>query len=365
MQKTLLIVRGMFLMLSIVLMTSLVGIVMSDGWTVANLLSGVTLGTLLWGLCAGCDWLLKQTKWKNFNLFWMGLFVGQLMATSIWSLIAGALELKMLFSSAELVMLTKTVIYLAFSYLGITVTARAADQFELEIPFIRLTEMSSKKRDLILDGSVLLDSRIVEIASSGLLDGQLIVPQVVTKELYRMAESEDEATQSRGRRSLEVLKKLESVTTLNLRYTEKDFPELRSFTARLMELAQTLEANILTADAPRFHPYVTGNVRLVNIQMLSSAIKPITGDQLMVKVQRYGKEPRQGVGYLEDGTMVVVNGGAEHLGEVIRAHVLSIKHTASGRMIFCNVLDEMGEEARLGMRQGIAEVEEAKNYFTL
>jgi uncharacterized protein YacL len=111
---------------------------------------------------------------------------------------------------------------------------------------------------------------------------------------------------------------------------------------KLIRLARFLDANIITSDINRIQQSSHEGVSIINIHMLSNALKPITqtGEFINIKIQRYGKEPRQGVGYLEDGTMVVVNGGAEYIGETIKAQVLSVKHTTSGRMIFCNTSEE-------------------------
>jgi uncharacterized protein YacL len=165
------------------------------------------------------------------------------------------------------------------------------------------------------------------------------------KELYSQAENPDEMVRARARRSLEVIKKLENMPDLALRYNDTDFPEVRDVNSKLIRLARLVDANLLTADISRVQISTMEGVRVINVHSLSNSLKPLTqaGEFIKVKVQRFGKEPRQGVGYLEDGTMVVVNGGGDHIGATINARVLSVKHTASGRMIFCNAFDEEGE----------------------
>lgn len=182
------------------------------------------------------------------------------------------------------------------------------------------------------------------MASSGILDYQLILPRFALKELHVMLESNDENSKAKAKRCLEVFKRLESIPTLNLRYCDTDFPEIKDSILKLTQLARLIDANIITADINRIQQSYIEGIKVININSLSNALKPLTqtGEQLTIKVQRYGKEPRQGVGYLEDGTMVVVNGGAEYIGETIKAHVLSVKHTSSGRMIFCNAHEENG-----------------------
>jgi uncharacterized protein YacL len=141
---------------------------------------------------------------------------------------------------------------------------------------------------------------------------------------------------------LENLKKLEELLSLEIRTSDTDFPEIKDSMGKLIRLARLLDANILTTDINRVQIAATEGVKIINLHALSNALKPLmqAGEKLKIKIQRYGKEPRQGVGYLDDGTMVVVNGGGDFIGENIDVYVLSVKHTASGRMIFCNTIEE-------------------------
>jgi uncharacterized protein YacL len=258
-------------------------------------------------------------------------------------------------------------IFLTTIYLAMNLTARAADELYISIPFIKFKPTSYKKRDILLDASILLDPRLIDLASSGLLDQHIVIPRFIVKELNEIVEGSDETIKPKARKSLEVLKKLENIPTLDIRYVDTDFPEIKDPTIKLTRLARMLDANIFTADMNRIQQSAHEGLRIINIHALSNALKPITqtGEQILIKVQRYGKEPRQGVGYLEDGTMVVINGGAEYIGDTIKAQVLSVKHTSSGRMIFCNAAEEgcMNEN---DVAQSIADMENAhKNYFTL
>lgn len=363
MQNMLSFIRGFFLILCVAVLTLYTTHYTAGGITSTNIMMGIVLGLTAGFGCMILDMLMKTWNLRVFNIALLGVFLGYVMASMLWMMMDTVLNLGQIQMTTETLTLIKASIFLISSYFAMVFTARTANDWQLSIPFFRFSPASSKKRDLLVDWTVLLDARIVEIASSGLLDSQLLVPQFVLKELHLMIENSDESVQTRGRRCLEVLKKLETIPTLEMRYTNVDFAELRDLPIKLMQLAHQLEANILTSEAARFQSFVTGNVRIINIQMLSMALKPITGESLSVKIQRYGKEARQGVGYLDDGTMVVVNGGAEFIGEMVKAHVLSVKHTASGRMIFCNVMDELEETSAL--RHGAAEIEGAKPYFTL
>lgn len=362
MQNMLSFIRGFFLILCVSVLTLYITNYSAGGFSSTNVMFGIVLGLAAGFGCMFLDILMKKWNLRAFNIAILGVFLGYVMANMLWMLVDAALNLGQIHAATETLTLCKTVLFLVSSYFALVFTARAANELHLSIPFFRFNAITSKKRDLLVDWTVLLDARIVEIASSGLLDSQLVVPHLVLKELHLMIESADEGIQMKGRRCLEVLKKLETIPSLEMRYTNDDFADLRELPVKLMQLAHQLEANILTSEAARFQTFVTGYVRIINIQMLSTALKPITGESLSVKIQRYGKEARQGVGYLDDGTMVVVNGGAEFIGEMVKAHVLSVKHTASGRMIFCNVMDELEEAS---MRHGGAEIESAKPYFTL
>ena len=244
---------------------------------------------------------------------------------------------------------------------------KAADEIHLSIPFVKLQPTTQKKKDILMDASILLDSRIIDLAASGLLNNLLVIPRFIVKELHQFAEGTNEPERTKSRRALEVLKKLELIQNLNLRYSETDFAEFKDTTLKFVRLARILDASILTADLNRIEQSTIEGITVINIHMLANSLKPITqaGEQITIKVQRYGTEARQGVGYLEDGTMVVINGGAEFIGENIKAQVLSVKHTSSGRMIFCNASEE-GSSPDEDMEETIANMESsAKNYFAL
>lgn len=196
-------------------------------------------------------------------------------------------------------------------------------------------EKGKKAKPLLIDLSALFDTRIVDLASSGIVDERLVFPRFLLNELYVQAESPDENVKVRAKRSIEIVK------NLGAQIVETDFPQITDLSSKLNCLARFLDAHILTAISPQPQ---TSDIKQINLHALSNALKPLmhTGEAMKIKIQRYGKEPQQGVGYLEDGTMVVVNGGGQYLGEIVEAKVLSVKHTTSGRMIFCNALDEEG-----------------------
>ncbi|MBS0620947.1 MAG: hypothetical protein JSS61_05770 [Verrucomicrobia bacterium] len=307
-------------------------------------LIGILVGGLFSLLLIGFDLTCKRFNLRSFNIATLGMFIGYFMGKALVLLLTTALEMSQMsfVLQPQTLDILKISLFLFGTYLGAIMTLRAADELYVSIPFVRFAPVTEKKKDLILDSSVVSDARIIDVANTGLLDHQLVIPRFVIKDLYAQAEIGDEFHKARARRSLEVIKKLEAQTTLELRVNETDFPDVKDIQAKILRLARLLDANLLSADISKVQMASIEGVRIINIHTLSNALKPLmqAGEYIKIKIQRYGKEPRQGVGYLDDGTMVVVNGGGSYIGEVIDSKVLSVKHTSSGRMIFCNAVDE-------------------------
>lgn len=332
MNPTLSFVRALFLILSFFL-----SVAYADNWG-----ARAGLGLLVAGTLVGLEWLFKRSSFRSFNVVVVGLFAGYLMGQALCLILFTLLTIGNLsFVGKELV---ETICFLVGTYLGTVMILRASEEFYVSIPFVKFAIQAHKKKDLLLDSSCLSDPRLIDIANSGLFDYYLVLPRFLIKDLYAQAETADETTRSRAKRALDVVKKLESLPGLELRYNETDFADVKDLLGKTVRLARLIDANILSADMSRIQISSIEGVRIINIPTLSNALKPLmqTGEQIRIKIQRYGKEPRQGVGYLDDGTMVVVNGGGQYIGETIETQVLSVKHTSSGRMIFCNAIDEMG-----------------------
>lgn len=316
----------------------------SQQLTITSAFTGTFFGLLLGFFFMGVDTLCRRFNLRAFNLTLLGLFLGYLMGMAVLSLFNMALSLLSVPLDAMSVGFIQMGVLLFCAYLGVIFTLSASEELSISLPFFKFTPMSDKKRDVLVDGSVLYDSRIIDLAASGLLDHHFVIPRFVIRELYSQLEEGDEAEKSRARRSLETLKKLEALPQLGLRFDDTDVPEEKEGQEKLVRLARLLDAVIFTADFNRVQASSVEGVTVVNIHSLANALKSLmtAGEQLTIKVQRYGKEARQGVGYLEDGTMVVVNGGGDFIGESIPCQVLSVKHTSSGRMVFCNALEGEG-----------------------
>ncbi len=315
-----------------------------EGYSAQKFGTGILLGLCLGSLLIGFDLLFKRFNLRSFNIAVLGLFFGYLMGIALDLIFSAVLEISSasIHLSLPTLEIIKISLFLFGIYLGTLITLRSSDEIYVSLPFVRFSALAIKKKDLILDGSVLFDARIIDLAASGLLDSHLILPRFLLKDLYATAEASDEHVRIKAKRSLDIVRKMEEMGTLEMRYNDTDFPEVKDPLNKLIRLARLTDANILTADVSQIQIPTIEGLRFINIHDLSKALKPLmqTGENIKIKIQRFGKEPRQGVGYLDDGTMVVVNGGGEFIGEIIEAKVLSVKHTTSGRMVFCNALTE-------------------------
>lgn len=301
-----------------------------------NLLFSLVNGGILVAFCYLCENALRKTNLLSFNATVLGAFVGFLLGRVLVNLFDFLMP-----TEIELAPFIKTSLMLIGIYFGVILTIKSANEITFSIPFVRFQQKTDKKKDLLLDASVLSDPRIIDLVATGLVDNHLVIPRFVLNDIKKMMESSDEPMNAKAKRSLEVYKKLESYPNLNIRLTDSEFSNIEDVNEKMIRSARLIDANILTADMSRIQISEIEGIKIINIHSLSNALKPLMqmGEHLLIKIQRYGKEPRQGVGYLDDGTMVVVNGGGDFIGQSIHVTVLSVKHTSSGRMIFCNTIE--------------------------
>lgn len=337
-------VRTFFFLVSVSIITFTV---MHDpeGTWAKNSTWGLSLGLLLGSTCLILDFFLRKSTLRSFHSMILGgvlgYFFGHMLIAFFDSIISFCPTPASYTSS-----LIHTSLLLLGTYTGMIWIVKASEEFCISIPFIKLTSTGSQKPDLLLDHSALADSRLVDLATTGLLNHMLILPRFLVKELYTQIENEDDHIKNKAKKSLNTVKTLETIPGLGLRFSEMDFTELHDSTNKLFRLAKLIDAGIISADLTRSTPCCVEGISIINLHTISQALKPLTqtGEILRIKVQRHGKEPCQGVGYLEDGTMVVVNSGGKYLGAFVDAQVLSVKHTTAGRMVFCNACEEKAEE---------------------
>jgi uncharacterized protein YacL len=229
---------------------------------------------------------------------------------------------------------------LAFSYLGMTTGFRCGEQWRFSGPKAEATSESPANELMkLLDTSVLIDGRIAEICEAHFLDGVLAVPQFVLHELQLVADSSDPLKRQRGRRGLEVLQRIQKMPQVEVRVVDDDFPHTADVDHKLIELARRTGAKIVTNDFNLNKVATVQGFAVLNVNELANALKPavLPGETMHVLIQREGKEAMQGVAYLSDGTMVVVDGARRMINKSIDIIVTSVHQTTAGKMIFGRV----------------------------
>ena len=228
-------------------------------------------------------------------------------------------------------------VMLLMAYVGLIVGANKGDLLNLSaLGGIFGGEKQSKKSYKILDTSVIIDGRIADIAETGFLDGTIVIPQFVLRELQLVADSADSLKRNRGRRGLDILQRLQKVASLQIQIVEDDFPTVREVDLKLIELAKLYEGKIITNDFNLNKVAQLQGVEVLNINELANSLKPIVlpGETMKVFILKEGKEYNQGVAYLDDGTMVVVDNARKMIGKTIDISVTSVLQTTAGKMIF-------------------------------
>jgi uncharacterized protein YacL len=194
----------------------------------------------------------------------------------------------------------------------------------------------------ILDTSVIIDGRIADVCQAGFLEGIILIPQYVLRELQQIADSSDSLKRNRGRRGLDVLQRLQRLPSIRTELSDLDFPDIREVDRRLIETARAVGGAVVTNDYNLNKVAELHGVQVLNVNELANALRPVflPGEVLQVHVLREGKEAAQGVAYLDDGTMVVIDQGRRHIGQTVNVTVTTVLQTAAGRMIFTRLADE-------------------------
>ena len=207
-----------------------------------------------------------------------------------------------------------------------------------------------QKRYRLLDTSVIIDGRIADVCETGFLDGTLVIPQFVLKELQLVADSPDSLKRNRGRRGLDILQKVQKMSGLDVMISDIDFPDVREVDLKLIELARTLQGKIVTNDFNLNKVAQLRGVQVLNINELANALKPVVlpGEFMKVFILKEGKEYNQGVAYLDDGTMVVVDNARRMISRNIDIVVTSVLQTTAGKMIFGRYIEGPGAQPSIG-----------------
>jgi uncharacterized protein YacL len=223
-----------------------------------------------------------------------------------------------------------------FIYTGLLLGSKKADWFEPANLMALFGEKGEKKSYKILDTSVIIDGRIADLTETGFIEGTIVVPQFVLRELQHIADSPDSLKRNRGRRGIEILQRMQKKPDLNVTITEIDFPDIPEVDMKLIELAKQLNAKIVTNDYNLNKIAQLQGVQVLNINELASSLRPVVlpGETMKVFILKEGKEYNQGVAYLDDGTMVVVDNARKLIGKNVEVTVTSVLQTTVGKMIF-------------------------------
>jgi uncharacterized protein YacL len=290
---------------------------------------GLALGIAFAVGIIGLELRLHRVPAHNMVGALVGGVTGLLGAHLVWGAIAG-LQLE-----AEHFIHSVLIVFLI--YMGIVIGARRGEWFEPARIIAAFKDASRLHQYKVLDTSVIIDGRIADICETGFLEGTLVVPQFVLRELQQVADSSDSMKRNRGRRGLDVLQRIQKMTNVHVQIVETDFPEVKEVDLKLIELAKRLSGKIVTNDFNLNKVAQLRGVAVLNINELANSLKPVVlpGEVLRVFVLKDGKESGQGVAYLDDGTMVVVDQGKRAIGRTIEVTVTSVLQTTAGKMIFC------------------------------
>ena len=336
MNKTLLPIRLVF-----------VALCAAAGWlTSATILAGEHYRGLaiVVGFCIGLlvvlvDVMLKGFSLRGLSAITFGIAVGLLIAHMIGT--SPLLELGTLDPST--VYLVRLALFVICPYLSAVIALRGKDEFNLVIPYVRFVPHEVDVPLVVVDTSVLIDGRIARVCESGFLSAALVIPRFVLNELRLVADSSDPHKQARGRRGLEVLNDLRRIKNLDIRITESEVSKREDVDAKLVFLAQSMRAKLLTTDYNLAKMAEFHGVPWLNLNALAKSLRPelMIGERLDVELVKPGKEDGQAVGFIEDGSMVVVGGGRPYIGRRVQAEIVTVLPTAGGKMIFARQVGEV------------------------
>ena len=294
---------------------------------------GIAIGALAALVMILMEVGLRKVSVSGLSSSVFGLILGLIMA----KLVGDAFSLASI--DASLLSRIRVGLTLIFCYLGMVMALRGKDEFNIIIPYVRLRRQDQAQDVVLLDTSVIIDGRIVDICKTRFLGGKVIIPKFVLRELQQIADSSDPIKRQRGRRGLEILNTIQNEPGMDITIHEQDFTETSEVDAKLVLLAKLLEAKILTVDFNLNRVASIQGIKVLNINELANALKPVVfpGEVMHIKLIKEGKEHNQAVGYLDDGTMVVVEDARRLIGQDVKVAVTSVLQTQAGRMIFTKI----------------------------
>jgi uncharacterized protein YacL len=289
------------------------------------------VGALIGSAIVVFEWKLRTVSLKRL----IGAAIGSILG--ICGAYLFALVIRSSVPAGRTQSFLQILVMLLMAYVGLVVGANKGDLLNLAaLGGVFGGEKQNRKSYKILDTSVIIDGRIADIAETGFLDGTIVTPQFVLRELQLVADSADSLKRNRGRRGLDILQRLQKMPNLQIQIVEDDFPAVREVDLKLIELAKVYEGKIITNDFNLNKVAQLQGVEVLNINELANSLKPIVlpGETMRVFILKEGKEYNQGVAYLDDGTMVVVDNARKMIGKTIDVSVTSVLQTTAGKMIF-------------------------------
>ncbi|MCD6134483.1 MAG: TRAM domain-containing protein [Candidatus Omnitrophica bacterium] len=299
-----------------------------------NALLGVAVAFVFSSFIVFFETLTRKISLRGLSSAVFGLIFGLLFAKILSDIIS-------LFPlDQQILLIIKTALILTFSYIGMVLGLRGRDEFHLIIPYVKFKRQSQSADIVLVDTSAIIDGRILDIIKTGFVDARLLVPRFILKELQLISDSTDPIKRQRGQRGLEILRNLQSIPGIEVRIHEQE-PEGKMDTdAKLVRLAQLMDAKVMTTDFNLNRVAEIEGIKVLNINELARALKPVflPGEEMSIKLVREGKEHSQAVGYLEDGTMVVVESARWLIGKTVKVQVTSVLQNPSGRIIFARLV---------------------------
>jgi uncharacterized protein YacL len=299
-----------------------------------NLWPGLIIGIVIGLVIILADRLLKGFSLRAFSSATFGLLLGLIFGNLL--LASDILH----YQSETVQWMARLIVYSAFGYLGMMLAMRSnRDEFSLIIPYVRFTRQATEREPIVVDTNVIIDGRIADLCATGFVSHSLIVPRFVLGELQMLADSRDPIKRERGRRGLEILNQLQQTRDIELTIRDSADDGDEPVDSRLVRTAKVLQARLLTNDTALCQVARLQQVPALNLNDLARALRPalVVGDEVELSLVKEGREPHQAVGYLPDGTMIVVNQARPLLGKIARVTVASALQTAAGRLIFAEL----------------------------
>ncbi|MCK9265819.1 PIN domain nuclease [bacterium] len=292
-------------------------------------ITGALVGLVGSIIIVGIEILIEKIPIKKLFLAISGLIGGLITAI----LLAGFILLIPI-ENPDVEKYLRFILYFVFSYLGIMIGLKGLEELGFIFPAIH--GIKNREKIVVIDTSVLIDGRVHELAKSGFIPNAMVIPKFVIKEMHALSDASSEIKRQRGRRGLDILNKMRHDGKIDVKIYDADYPDIEEVDVKLVKLASDLDADILTNDFNLSKIAEIQNIKVLNLNTLATLMKPslMSGESISIKIIKEGKESGQGVGYLEDGTMVVVEDASKHTGKIIDVIVDSTIQTSTGRILF-------------------------------